>query len=469
MSVDIATAADPVDAVFVIGTGSKNDNEELRYALRNVARNCPFVRRVYISGECPKWVDTSVVVHLPWRDRFQHAKDSNIIDKLVHACEAPDIAKRILFCSDDQFQTRVCAWEDFSPVWLRKYSKDDPWYEDRKRTWHSRLHRTLERERLRRVAYGMGEGGIYYWEPHIYSPIDRDLFLRFAEWSDYAHRDDTITQTAYYNFVGQRGKNSRDHTFIWSGYKWDKPTTHIAYTDDGFGTAMEYLRQAFPEPCRFERPVYEGKAKPRTAGHGAISRGAEPAAPQPVVPPAPASPVQAEPVAGYEGRVAEALAGTGSDCASRPGLVSEYAAQLERLSGRPSRVAVVGAAGAGDAAALRALLPEADVYSVGGDGHAVRGVASVPGDGYSAAAWASVPSGFDLVVVRGPCTIGDAVRGVGVLVPRLAAGGALVFGDVASEDDVHAILDLLPGSVRRAARNAGSGDDRIVVYVRPAP
>lgn len=249
-----ACSTEPVDAVFVIGTGSKHDNEELRYALRNVARNCPFVHRVYISGECPKWVDTSVVLHLPWPDRFKRAKDSNIIDKLVHACEAPGIAKRILFCSDDQFQTRVCAWEDFAPVWLRKYDKNDGWYENTKRLWHSRLHRTLERERLRRVAYGMGEGGIYYWEPHIYAPLDRDLFLEYARWSDYEHRDDTIIYTGYYNFIEQRGEHVHDHTFIWPGFDWSKRTTHIAYTDESFGVAMEYLHAAFPAPCRFELP-----------------------------------------------------------------------------------------------------------------------------------------------------------------------------------------------------------------------
>lgn len=471
-SVGAAPSVDPVDAVFVIGTGSKNDNEELRYALRNVARNCPFVRNVYISGECPEWVNRDVVIHLPWRDRFRFAKDSNIIDKLVHACEAPGIASRILLCSDDQFQTRVCTWDDFAPKWLREYDSGDGWYEDRKRTWHSRLHRTLERERLRRIAYGLGEGRIYYWEPHIYSQIDRDSFLRFAEWSDYEHRDDTIIYTGYYNFIGQRGEHVSDHTFIWSGYKWDKPPTHIAYTDDGFGAAMEYLRTAFPEPCRFERPVSGGKAKPRTAAQPAqptqpAQPVLRPAASRPAVPQAPASPAQAGPAAGYEGRVAEALARAGSDCASRPGLVSEYASQLERIAGRPSRVAVAGAAGVGDAAALRTLLPEADVYSVGADGHAVRGVVSVPGDGYAIDVWKGLPSDFDLVVVRGPCALGDMVRGISAFAPHLATGGVLLFADIGSESDAEAMARILRGSVLRRIPAAGGGDAWAVVYSRP--
>jgi hypothetical protein len=135
----------PVDAVFVIGTDSVGNNEELRYALRSLACNCKFVRDVYICGFCPSWVDRSVVRHLQWPDRFSHAKDANIIDKLRHACEQPGIAKRILFCSDDQFQTRECTWDDFAPRYLRRYSSDDNWYALKKRVWHDRLRDTLER------------------------------------------------------------------------------------------------------------------------------------------------------------------------------------------------------------------------------------------------------------------------------------------------------------------------------------
>lgn len=259
----VSRSEDPIDAVFVIGTGSKHGNEELRYALRNVERNCPFVRTVYIVGECPEWVNRDEVVHLPWRDRFRFAKDSNIIDKMVHACESPGIARKILFCSDDQFQTRVCSWDDFAPVWLREYDKDDTWYTDLDREWHARLRRTLERERLRRVAMGMGEGGIYYWEPHIYAPFDRDLFLKYAAWSDYEHRDDTIIMSGYFNFIGQRGRKNDDHAFIWSDKDFERGTTHIAYTDDEpYDTAMRYLHAHFPAPCRFERVPRESVAVP---------------------------------------------------------------------------------------------------------------------------------------------------------------------------------------------------------------
>lgn len=252
-----------IDAVFVIGTGSKNRNEELRYALRNLEINCPFIRSVYISGECPVWIDKSKVIHLQWPDRFKHAKDANIIDKLRHACEDKNIAKRILFCSDDQFQTKVCSWNDFEPRWLRTYSEKDTWYEDRKRIWHSRLRKTLERERQRRIDRGIDTSTIRYWQPHIWMPIDRDQFIEYAKWSDYPRRDDTIIASGYYNFIEYKGKPNFDHIFISAGQKWPVSACHVAYTDGSYSSAMSWLKKSFPNPSRFELGCKTEVPKPR--------------------------------------------------------------------------------------------------------------------------------------------------------------------------------------------------------------
>lgn len=241
-----------VDAVFVIGTGSKNNNEELRYALRNIERHCPFIRDVYIVGECPAWVDTSKVKHIQWGDRFTHAKDANIIDKLRVACEQPDIADNILFCSDDQFQTKQCSWEDFSPRWLRAYTQTDPWYAQKRRLWHSRLRDTLEREYQRRKSLNLDISTIYYYQPHIWMPIDKNKFLEYAKWSDYEHRKDTIIASGYYNYIKEPGTRNFDHLFITPTQQWPVSATHIAYGDSSFKVAMQYLRNTFPEPSKYE-------------------------------------------------------------------------------------------------------------------------------------------------------------------------------------------------------------------------
>lgn len=256
---------DAVDAVFVIGVGSVDDNEELRYALRNLERHCPFVRNVYISGFCPPWVDRTQVIHLNWPDRFFHAKDANIIDKLRHACEHRGIAKRILFCSDDQFQTRVCSWEDFAPRYLRRYASNDRWYEEKRRVWHTRLRNTLEREVARRRSLGLDANEVFYYQPHIWMPVDRDRFVAYAKWSNYEKRTDTIIASGYYNFVGAPGIPDADHAFLRAGTKELPRVTHVAYHDGSEKDAMRLLRAMFPERSRFELPVADRPAPPKAA------------------------------------------------------------------------------------------------------------------------------------------------------------------------------------------------------------
>ena len=254
-NIEATTEDDPIDAVFVIGTGSINGNEELRYALRDIDKHCKFIRNVYICGYCPDWVDKTAVKHLQWPDRFQHAKDANIIDKLRHACECRGIAKRILFCSDDQFQTRECTWEDFKPRYLRRYTSMDSWYASRKRIWHDRLRQTMERDVVRRRNSGLDAGNVFYYQPHMWMQIDRDRFIDYAKWCGYDNRSDTIIAAGYFNFIDADGCPDFDHFFIGNNKVEVPDVTHIAYHDESYRAAMNMLKRLFPERCRFELEV----------------------------------------------------------------------------------------------------------------------------------------------------------------------------------------------------------------------
>ena len=257
---DVPIEKDPVDAVFVIGAGSRHNDEELRYALRSIDRNCKFIRDIYICGRCPDWVDRSRVKFLPWPDRFSHAKDANIIDKLRHACEYDGIAKKILFCSDDQFVTRPCTWDDFKPRYQRRYLADDEWYANIRSVWHSRLRATLERERMRREREGIDKDSVFYYEPHIWMPIDRDKFIEYAKWSGYDTRDDTIIGSGYYNFIEAKGVPNFDHCFI-SGDGNAQNVTHVSYNDSGYYNAISIAADLFPNTCLMEK--YDNGARPK--------------------------------------------------------------------------------------------------------------------------------------------------------------------------------------------------------------
>lgn len=57
-----------MDVVYVIGTGSKWDNNELRYSLRSIEKYGHNVDRVIIVGYCPDWVNRDIVEYIPAED-----------------------------------------------------------------------------------------------------------------------------------------------------------------------------------------------------------------------------------------------------------------------------------------------------------------------------------------------------------------------------------------------------------------
>src|SRR5437867_8108796 len=60
------SALPPLDIVYLF-RHSKHGDEEIRYSLRSVARNLPFVRKVWIFGARPAFLaeDKSLVEHVP--------------------------------------------------------------------------------------------------------------------------------------------------------------------------------------------------------------------------------------------------------------------------------------------------------------------------------------------------------------------------------------------------------------------
>jgi len=87
-----------LDFVYILGTQSQWQNNELRYSLRSL-RHVPH-RRVVIIGECPSWVRN--VLHIPAADPTTH-KIINAQHKLRIACETPEVSEDFVLMNDDFF------------------------------------------------------------------------------------------------------------------------------------------------------------------------------------------------------------------------------------------------------------------------------------------------------------------------------------------------------------------------------
>ena len=89
------------DILYIVGSGSEWNNNELRYSLRSIAKNGRNIGRVFLVGYKPDWVSDEVI-HIPCGDPYDR-KHKNILNKVVYAMEHSDIGSHFLISSDDHY------------------------------------------------------------------------------------------------------------------------------------------------------------------------------------------------------------------------------------------------------------------------------------------------------------------------------------------------------------------------------
>lgn len=88
-----------MDAVYVLGTGSKMNDFELRMSIRSLHKNMVGIDNIWLIGEKPEWY---IGNHVPYPDNSP-IPDKNIMDKLLHACQIAEISEDFLFVNDDHY------------------------------------------------------------------------------------------------------------------------------------------------------------------------------------------------------------------------------------------------------------------------------------------------------------------------------------------------------------------------------
>lgn len=102
--------------VIPLGTGSRWNNTELRFALRSVEKHLTGYGDIFIIGEKPEWLQN--VIHIPATDIEQTwAKERNIFNKIMLACDDPRVSDDFLFMNDDHFLLRDYVAGEFPFYW----------------------------------------------------------------------------------------------------------------------------------------------------------------------------------------------------------------------------------------------------------------------------------------------------------------------------------------------------------------
>lgn len=95
MSIDMS-----IDLVYILGSGSRWNDNEIRYSLRSMQRHLRFFNRVFIVGRLPEFLTN--VIHIPAEDDG-NSKEHNICRKIAVACRDVRVSRRFLMCNDDHF------------------------------------------------------------------------------------------------------------------------------------------------------------------------------------------------------------------------------------------------------------------------------------------------------------------------------------------------------------------------------
>jgi hypothetical protein len=98
-----------IDIVYILGKGSRWNDNELRFSLRSIEKNFADAGKIFVVGECPGWL--TGITHIPAPDKYDN-KILNAIVKYTVAASDPRIGKDFVLMNDDIFFIRKTQAHD---------------------------------------------------------------------------------------------------------------------------------------------------------------------------------------------------------------------------------------------------------------------------------------------------------------------------------------------------------------------
>jgi hypothetical protein len=241
-----------VDLVYVLGKGSRWQDNEIRFSLRSVGKNLKNTGNIYIVGEIPDFVKNCI--HVPCADIFGPAinADGNMAHKLLTVCKRADLSENFLFMNDDFIINRPIAASEIK--WLHKgdMASQPPSY------WTSQFYR----HRLKRTFDELKARGMATLQYDYHAPMlmNKNSFISVMEKFDYSRDIGYTFRSLYGNSLNlpaipihnQKVTVFKFHTLE----KINSKTFNInfvGYNDQGLNDSFKWwLIDSFPNKCKYE-------------------------------------------------------------------------------------------------------------------------------------------------------------------------------------------------------------------------
>ena len=114
-----------MDLLYILGSGTVWDNNEIRFSLRSAEKNIKDLEKVFIVGEKPDWLQN--IEHLPLADLYK-IKWRNAYAKVSRACMSPFLSADFLLMNDDFFILKPITGADYPFYFSSILTKNASYY-----------------------------------------------------------------------------------------------------------------------------------------------------------------------------------------------------------------------------------------------------------------------------------------------------------------------------------------------------
>lgn len=243
-----------VDVVYILGTGSKWQDNEIRFSLRSITKYLSGIRKVWIVGELPCFIDDTKVEHLYCPDRHgRDNADANMIEKILYACKQKGLSEDFLFMNDDFFILRPLDVADI-PILHNGDLKDL-----QKEFWNSSIWRLRLKNTFTQLTwYGMSTT---MYDIHAPMMFNKHLFPAVMNQFNYQITPGLNFRSLYGNAVYEgKGTKNNGHKVkafrpkIWPQLeKETKTAMFFAVNDTGLNIVTKaFLRNNYTEISDYE-------------------------------------------------------------------------------------------------------------------------------------------------------------------------------------------------------------------------
>ena len=235
-----------VDIIIPLGTGSKNNDDELRLLLRSIEKNGIGYRKIIVvASKIPSWLRN--VVTLQMDDTLSHNKDGNIIRKVLFALTSvSDITQEFAWSADDCVLLKEFDFSTVPPIYNAR-SKDK--FPADGSIWQRRIRRTFEFFADRNLPLK------HNFESHVPQRFPCRKLLRAMRSVDYQSGIGYGINTLFHGLLGIAGGFEQKHFKVTC--ESDKvPELNkilLGYNDKGFAALKAELFKMFPDKSKYER------------------------------------------------------------------------------------------------------------------------------------------------------------------------------------------------------------------------